>query len=298
MEPLRERMRGRWHGVLPSLGVPAAFLNGKHQPCPMCGGKDRARFDDKEGAGTFFCSQCGAGDGVSLVMKINGWDFRAAAERIEALMGSVEVRAPKTRADVAKQLQAMRQAWSASQPIGRLVRRYLFARGIDAGDMKDIRETVAACEMRALVRDVNGNGCQVHRTLLTPEGQKAEGNCRLFMPGAIPEGSAVRLLPYQETLGIAEGIETALSAAILFEVPCWAALNTSLLKQWQPPADIKRVIVFADADAKFAGQAAAYELARRISCKPNNQIEVSVQIPQTVAADWNDILCERVRNAA
>jgi putative DNA primase/helicase len=283
-------MRGRWHGVLPELGVPSAFLSGKHQPCPICGGKDRARFDNKEGSGTFICSQCGAGDGVSLVMRLNGWDFKTAAERIEALIGTVEVRPPASRADIGKQMQAMRQAWSASQPIGQTVRRYLSGRGVDASKARDLREAVAACEMRALVRDLNGNGCQVHRTLLTPDGQKVDGNCRLFMPGPIPKGAAVRLLPPGDALGIAEGIETALSAAKLFDVPCWAALNTSMLKQWEPPAGVKRVIVFGDADGKFAGQAAAYELARRLSLR----IEVAVEVPDAIGMDWNDVLRERL----
>lgn len=291
-EPLQERARGRWHGILPSLGVPAAFLNGRHQPCPICGGRDRARFDDKDGDGTFICGQCGAGNGISLVMRINGWDFRTAAERIEALIGTVEVKAPKARADIGKQMQAMRQAWSAAGPMGRVVRRYLFSRGIDAGDVRDLREAVAACEMRALVRDTNGNGCQVHRTLLTPEGRKVEGNCRLFMPGPIPKGAAVRLLPATDVLGIAEGIETALSAAILYGVPCWAALNTSLLRAWEPPTGVKRVTVFGDADEKFAGQAAAYELARRLSA-PNLGIDVTVELPASVGTDWNDVLRDR-----
>jgi putative DNA primase/helicase len=291
-EPLRERMKGRWHGVLPSLGVPAAFLSGKHQACPMCGGKDRARFDNKEGAGTFFCTHCGAGDGMSLVMKINGWDFKTAAQRIEALMGDVAVREAKPRADVAKQMLAMRNAWGASQPIGRMVRRYLFNRGIEPGDVRDIREAVAACEMRALVRDTNGNGCQVHRTLLTPDGDKREGNCRLFMAGPIPKGSAVRLFSHTDRLGIAEGIETALSAAILFGVPCWAALNTSLLKQWEPPSGVKHVTIFGDSDAEFAGQAAAYELARRLIA-PNKGVQVSIEIPSSIGADWNDVLRQR-----
>lgn len=295
-EPLRERMKGRWHGVLPSLGVPAAFLTGKHQACPMCGGKDRARFDNKDGAGTFFCTHCGAGDGVSLVMKLNGWDFKTAAERIEALMGGVEARETKTRADINQQIRAMRQAWGASQPIGKLVRRYLFSRHIDPGDVRDLREAVAACEMRALVRDVNGNGCQVHRTLLTPEGEKREGNCRLFMPGPIPKGSAVRLFSYADKLGIAEGIETALSAAILFNVPCWAALNTSLLKQWEPPSDVKHVTIFGDSDAEFAGQAAAYELARKLTT-PNKGVRVSIEIPSLIGTDWNDVLRERAADS-
>jgi putative DNA primase/helicase len=296
-EPLRERMKGRWHGVLPSLGVGTSFLSGKHGPCVFCGGTDRWRFDNKNNNGTWICNQCGAGDGVSLVMKLNGWDFKTAAERIEKLMGSVEVQAPKARADIAKQMQAMRQAWSASRSIGKIVQRYLLGRGIEPEGISDIREAVAACEMRALVRDVNGNGCQVHRTRLTLDGNKADENCRLFMPGPIPKGAAVRLMPYADTLGIAEGIETALSAAILFNVPCWAALNTSLLKSWAPPTGIKHVIVFADADAKYAGQAAAYELARQIASK-DGAPEVAVKVPKTAGADWNDVLREQVRRVA
>jgi putative DNA primase/helicase len=45
--------RGRWREILPPLGIPLKFLNGKHQPCPACGGRDRARFDDRRGAKGF-----------------------------------------------------------------------------------------------------------------------------------------------------------------------------------------------------------------------------------------------------
>ena len=88
--PLRDRAQGRWRGILPQLGVPETFLNGKHQPCPMCGGKDRARFDDKEGRGTWICTRCGAGDGISLVMAINGWSFCHTAQCLERLIGTAE----------------------------------------------------------------------------------------------------------------------------------------------------------------------------------------------------------------
>ena len=33
--------RGRWHDLLPALGVPAAALSRRHGPCPGCGGRDR-----------------------------------------------------------------------------------------------------------------------------------------------------------------------------------------------------------------------------------------------------------------
>lgn len=79
--PLKDRARGRWHGILQALGVDRQFLNDKHGPCPVCGGKDRFRFDDRDHRGTFFCSFCGAGDGVTLVMRVKGLDFKTAAQK-------------------------------------------------------------------------------------------------------------------------------------------------------------------------------------------------------------------------
>ena len=49
-----------------AMEVPVASRN-LIGTCPMCGGKDRFRFDDKGGRGTWICSQCGAGDEIELV---------------------------------------------------------------------------------------------------------------------------------------------------------------------------------------------------------------------------------------
>jgi putative DNA primase/helicase len=106
------------------------------------------------------------------------------------------------------------------------------------------------------------------------------------MPGTIAKGSAVRLAPPMDVLGIAEGIETALSASALFAVPCWAAVNAGMLAAWQPPPEVKRIIIFGDNDPSYAGQAAAYALARRLG---SDARVVEVQIPAEVGADWNDV---------
>src|SRR5690348_13963485 len=58
--PTVDRARGRWREILPCLGVETRYLTNKHGPCPLCGGKDRFRFDDKNGDGTYYCNQCGA----------------------------------------------------------------------------------------------------------------------------------------------------------------------------------------------------------------------------------------------
>jgi putative DNA primase/helicase len=84
----RERARGRWRHVLGSLGVSADYLDGKHHGCPICrAGKDRFRFDDRDGDGTWICSHCGAGDGIMLVQAIRGVDFRGAAELVCSVIG-------------------------------------------------------------------------------------------------------------------------------------------------------------------------------------------------------------------
>ena len=87
-EPLRERSRGRWHGILPALGIDRQYLTGKNGPCPLCpGGKDRWRFLDTEGRGQWICTHCGSGNGIDLVVKFTGLPFKQVAERIEAVLG-------------------------------------------------------------------------------------------------------------------------------------------------------------------------------------------------------------------
>ena len=78
----------RWHWILTTLGVPARYLHNKHGPCPMCGGKDRFRWDDLEGRGTYICNQCGAGDGLMLVMGFKRWDKASACAAVGLITGT------------------------------------------------------------------------------------------------------------------------------------------------------------------------------------------------------------------
>ncbi len=43
----------RWQEIHAAIGIDQRYLKNKHQPCPACGGKDRFRYDDKDGSGTF-----------------------------------------------------------------------------------------------------------------------------------------------------------------------------------------------------------------------------------------------------
>jgi hypothetical protein len=84
---------GLWPDILTSFGIPPSALGGKHHPCPSCGGKDRFCFTDRHGDGDYYCNGCGAGKGISLVMKVNGWDYAEAAKRVDEIIGNVKLAA-------------------------------------------------------------------------------------------------------------------------------------------------------------------------------------------------------------
>ena len=304
MHALRDATRGRWAAILPTFGLPVARLNGKHGPCPICGqGKDRFRFDDKEGRGTWFCSQCGAGDGITFVQMMRGVDFRGAAELIKPLIDAVPARttAPAISEDDKRRWRNEAWAGARSVDVDDPVGRFLQARAgvltypavlrchpaLDHRD--DDGRTTRHPAMVAIVTAPDGKPANLHRTYLTVDGSKADvAEPRRMMPGDIPTGSAIRLAPVAEELGIAEGIETAFAAAALFGIPTWAAVNAGMLAKWVPPAKVRRVVIFGDNDPGFAGQAAAYTLARSITGR--RLAEVEVRIPEPLGDDWNDVL--------
>lgn len=299
-----EAARGRWREILPALGVPPVFLSGKHQPCLLCGGKDRFRFTDRHGEGDYFCNQCGAGKGLQLAMKFKGWDFKQAADEVDKIIGNLPPAQPVVNGHLkATPQRRLNVIWSSAQRITShdAAGRYLAGRGIPGKgvDMRALRVTVLPhvtggvhpC-MIACVSDPTGKARQIYRTFLTADGHKANVSpVRMFMPGKLPLGGAIRLGGLAGTMGIAEGIETALAAAMLHFMPVWATTSDTMLAQWQPPPEAKQITVFGDNDRNFAGQAAAYALAKRLAHAGR---DVEVAIPPTKGFDWNDELVRKV----
>lgn len=307
-ETIHDRAIGRWRAILPALGLGAHHLTGKHGPCPVCGGKDRFRFDDKDGRGTFYCSKCGPGSGVDLVMRLSGASFIEAVRLIEPLLPDAQVHVPKA---AERQPIDGRSIWSRGLPIrrGDAVSKYLGNRGIDLDEypsqlrmmeralyvFEDGRkEAFPAMIANFVAPDMTAT--TVHFTFLDRDGRKADvPKVRKFYPGKIPTGGAVRLANSAETMGIAEGIETALSAAQMFEIPVWATLTAGALVKWQPPATTKNIIIFGDHDASFTGQHVAYGLAYRLNTEG---YRVEVRLPDASECDWNDVLAaERLDSA-
>lgn len=289
--------RGRWVGILSSLGVGDNFLRNRHGPCPFCGGKDRYRFDDKDGNGTWFCSACGHGRGIEFLMRFKACDFKAACALIDPLVGSAKMETRREKTDPRPRL---RKVWSESVPHedGDAVAQYLRGRGLDVGGSLRTHSGIAYFDngqrsgvypaMVAMMQDKNGEAKSLHITYLSGAGKASVPSPRKILPpvGKLA-GSAIRLVPVDDTLAIAEGIETARAYTQLTGVPCWAATNATLLGQFEPPEGITRVIVAGDNDANFTGQYSAYMLAHRLSLAG---IACEVDLPYRAGTDWLDVL--------
>lgn len=92
---------GRWPDVLSLAGITVPQSSRQHSSCPACGGTDRFRFDDG-GRGSHFCNQCGAGDGLDLVAKVNRCDTTEAARIVAGALG-IDYRAAESNPKVSSQ---------------------------------------------------------------------------------------------------------------------------------------------------------------------------------------------------
>lgn len=285
-----EAARGKWYGVLSSLGLDQSYLRNKHGPCPICAGKDRYRFDDKDGSGSYYCGGCGAGYGMDLAMAITGLDFKDCARRIDEIVNNVPAETPKPKRDPIPALKRLAEAQDFASANGPAA-RYLASRGLPrAPQTREVarwkywdegKQLGVYPAMVHLFTGPEGEPLTWHVTYLTPDGQKADVPAqRKVMPPASPmSGGAIRLYEPRETLGIAEGVETAIAAAQTYGIPVWSAVSATLLEQFKPPQGVKRVVIFGDNDESFTGQKSAYALAFRLK---REGYSVEVRIPETV----------------
>ncbi|PPB87764.1 primase-helicase zinc-binding domain-containing protein [Acinetobacter soli] len=85
---VRDAALGRWKDLIfPAFAITVPAQKNKHGPCPICGGTDRFRCDDKQGKGTWICSQCNAGDGFELIVKSRGYTHSEVLKEVGAILG-------------------------------------------------------------------------------------------------------------------------------------------------------------------------------------------------------------------
>ena len=314
--------QGHWPSILMQSGIVADYLNRKHGRCPGCGGRDRFRFDDKDGRGTFVCGGGGdllAGDGFALLAHAHGWTLAEALRFVAGVLGLQSgVEAPARRMHPSKAAQvpvdrseAVLSVWRAAKPLtGDCAgSRYLQGRDLTPANYSTLRTHPAlpywhdgevvytSAALIGIAQDVAGSAAGIQRIWIGDDFQKAaikhDGEalaCKKMMSrhdGAMA-GAAVRLgEPTEGRLLVCEGLETGLACRELWpDWPVWCSLGTNGMKKLFLPESVREVVIAADHDANEAGALAAKALADRLTAAG---VAVKIALPPE-EGDWLDVL--------
>ncbi|MET3066926.1 primase-helicase zinc-binding domain-containing protein [Atlantibacter hermannii] len=289
---------GHWPRILPALGV--KVIKNRHQACPVCGGSDRFRFDDKEGRGTWLCNQCGAGDGLKLVEKVFGVKPSEAAQKVNAVTGNLPPVAPAETAAAEAETGAGRKA--AGTLAAKLMEKtrtttgnaYLTRKGFPGHECVMLTAThktggVTYCAGDMVVPLYDERGALVNLQLINADGIK-----RTLKGGAV-KGCCHTLEGKKQAgkrLWIAEGYATGLTVHHLTGETVMVALSSvnllslaSLARQKYPTCQI---ILAADRDLNGEGQTKATAAA--------DACDGTVALPP-VFGDWNDAFMQQGEDA-
>lgn len=276
-------LQGRWYR---NYGV---------APCPVCqpeGRKDQNALTLTDGEDGRLLAHC----------KKSGCDFREILSAAGNAPGqysppALNVFAQRAAADKAVANTKQRKAfalWKEALPIeGTIAETYLRGRGIICALPESLRFHPACWHPTkkrypAMLARIDGaEHFALHRTYLSADGSgKAMSVPSRAMLGAV-SGGAVRLTKGQDTLVVAEGIETSLSLLSgILDTPAaaWAALSTSGMAGLLLPKLPGKLIIATDGDD--AGKAAGYRLAERATAKG----WMASLLPAPKGRDWNDVL--------
>lgn len=318
-EEARDLARDRWPQILMAAGITENHLRKNHHgPCPVCGGTDRFRFDNKDGSGSYYCNQCGPGDGFSLLMKHMQFSFKQAAEYVREQIGNIPVDAKPAASPSAKQEESdeakaarLRNVWKKSTPIQKgdpvwtylthtrqlpidgsmlhVVRYHPSLPYVDFASRKMLGYFPA---MILLIQDNAREVIGMHKTYLTRDGRKAD----VSEPKKTEKirklsGGAVQLFKPGKKLAVTEGFENALAVRALKGLPVWSCLNKVLLSQFVVPDGVEELYIYGDNDApdlkgRRAGQEAAAELAERVIKEGR---KAKIILPTSAGIDFADI---------
>ncbi|ECH8856790.1 DNA primase [Salmonella enterica subsp. houtenae] len=289
---------GHWPNILPALGV--KVIKNRHQPCPVCGGSDRFRFDDKEGRGTWFCNQCGAGDGLKLVERVFDVSASEAAQKVNTVTGNLPPVAPEVIAAAEAGAEADRKA-AAALAI-RLMEKtrpatgnaYLTRKGFPDRECPVLTVMHKTGGVTFRTGDVVAPLYDDAGTLVNVQLINADGLKRTLKGGAVK--GTCHIIEGQKQAGkrlwIAEGYATALTVHHLTGETVMVALSSvnllslaSLARQKHPACQI---VLAADRDLNGDGQTKAAAAA--------DACEGVVALPP-VFGDWNDAFVQKGEEA-
>ena len=261
-----------------------------------------------DSAGGFFhCFGCGQrGDVVSWVMTYYNIDFQEAVRWLggdgaESLKrkAPLPVSPSKPADNQAQRLAFAREVWKAAQPIdGTQAAAYLARRGIRGQELpghilppslrfhpelshapskRVFPAMIAAMQIKAQAL------CGIHRTYLSGDGKALVSPAKMML-GRM-QGAAIRLCAAAPILGLAEGIETALSVRLATGQAVWAAGSLSNMAAVELPPIVQTVVLYTDGDCDQGLINQTVEKAARFYC--GRRVQVAAP-PRNM--DFNDLL--------
>jgi putative DNA primase/helicase len=263
--------------------------------CPSCGYRAGLAVKERDGRAVWWCASCRDGAALTAaVWRALGRDGAPPAPRDHASR-----QAPST----ARKSALVRDLWDAALLLpGTIAECYLASRGL-AGIRSDALRYLPNAPhpggkrlpaMLAAIRNtLTGELQAVHRTYLRPDGSgKADAEPSRASLGPVAGGAVMLAEPGEAgPLVIGEGIETALSAAVMIGGTAWSAISAGNLTTLPLPALLPVVVIAADPDAP--GQRAAAAAALRWRAEGRS---VRIATPDEPDLDFNDLL--RARHAA
>lgn len=129
----------------------------------------------------------------------------------------------------------------------------------------------------------------IHRTFLHQDGH---GKANFSMPKKLmtfwgdSQGSYIPMAPFAAHIGVAEGIETALSVQTATGIPTMATVSAPLMKSFEPHPDVKNVSIFADLDRSEAGLEAATALQQKLQ---SNGVKARILLPMNSLGEEKSI---------
>jgi len=244
-------------------------------PCPQCAKNSRdtalgVNIED----GRFNCFRC-------------GWKGRIGD--LKPYASPIRIARIDDPAVAERKRERLRQTWKDSVPLAhpkaRAVRAYLESRAL--GDVLKRAPSVLRAHsalnywdgsrdlgtfpaMVALFAGASGQPCTLHVTYL-----RSDGCAKAAVPSpkkilGVPvhgatKGGAIHLYqPRDGKLGIAEGIESALSLHLIQKIPVWASFCADNLARVHLPQDLRDLYIGMDLDASGKGEKVAQALASRV----------------------------------
>ncbi|WP_338303329.1 DUF7146 domain-containing protein [Erythrobacter sp. Dej080120_24] len=132
----------------------------------------------------------------------------------------------------------------------------------------------------------------IHRTFLSGNA-KADFEKPKRALGALGEAAVRLFAPACGKLGLAEGIESAMSAYALTGIPVWATLGNERFGIVSVPESVTELHLFVDHDA--GGELAA---SRGLAAYAHEGRTIQVRKPSSRDTDWNDELTAWLRRKA